>query len=542
MTKQEIAYICRWLLMLVAIVMAGIVVSCSGNSEVDKQLTAADNLMEQHPDSALALLELIEHKQIESKHDKASYGLLINRARLLCGKTILQDYFIDNSISYYKEQNDSTNLCEAYQLASFRSQHRLNQDSAIYYLQRAIEVVPSNQDELKARLYTEIAYQLSRPSARKNYAAAIDNSKQALEYASSAMEKARALHDIGILYSYLGQNDSCLLYIEQALELIDTDNPNYIGFALNYSSIPGADFHKSKSILSAIKTQSLGKHITLGFLYLNNGMLDSASMELDKANVIYNATPEKYTINTFNNLRQLSSCVNYGYRRPIRPSEGVTTNDSISEKINLDHRLSDENIEANAKLQTELLEHKIERQQVWMVFLVIVVFLVLGLFITYYRWHKKYKDLQQKIDRERVSQIVLEASDDSTDEDTMRTIISNRIQLCTERFRNTGYYNRLQKLSIDRTDEAFLPLKQRVDIQEKVLECFSDFVIDLKNNGAKLNLEDITFCIFSLLAIDNRTISKCMGVSEGALRTRKTRLKGKLSAVMFQIVFHESTD
>lgn len=234
--------------------------------------------------------------------------------------------------------------------------------------------------------------------------------------------------------------------------------------------------------------------------------------------------------------------MNYGYSRPIRPSEGVTTNDSISEKINLDHRLSDENIEANVKLQTELLEHKIERQQAWMVFLAIVIFLVLGLLVTYYRWHKKYKDLQQKIDRERVSQIVLEASNDSVDEDTMRTIISNRIQLCTERFRNTGYYNRLQKLSIDKNDDAFLPLKQRADIQEKVLECFSDFVIDLKNNGAKLNLEDITFCLFSLLAFDNRTISKCMGVSEGALRTRKTRLKGKLSPLMFQTVFHESTD
>ena len=528
--------------MLVAVVMTNIATSCSGNSEINRRLNAADDLMEQHLDSALSLLETLDPKQIKSQTDKASYGLKINRARLLCGKTISQDNFIDNSISYYREQNDSTNLCEAYQLASFRSQHRLNQDSAIFYLQQALIVVPSNQKELKAQLNTEIAYQLSRPSAEKDYASAIDYSKRALEYASSATDRARALHDIGILYSYIGKNDSCLSYIEQALELIGPDNPNYIGFALNYSSIPDTDFRKCTHVLSAIKTQSLGKHITLGFLYLNNGLLDSASMELDKATIIYNAAPEKYSINTFNNLRLLSSCVNYGYRRPIRPSEGVTTNDSISEKINLGHRLSDENIETNAKLQTELLEHKIERQQTLMVFLAIVIFLTLGLLVTYYRWHKKYKDLQQKIDRERVKQIVLEASDDSADEDAMQAIISNRIQLCTARFRNTGYYNRLQKISIDKNDEAFLPLKQRADIQEKVLECFSDFVIDLKNNGAKLNLEDITFCLFSLLAIDNRSISKCMGVSEGALRTRKTRLKGKLSPLMFQIVFHESTD
>ncbi|MDO5396250.1 MAG: hypothetical protein Q4F07_09860, partial [Bacteroidales bacterium] len=102
----------------------------------------------------------------------------------------------------------------------------MNQDSAIYYLQKALDVVPSNQKGLKAELYTEIAYQLSRPSVKKDYAAAIDNSKQALKYASSATDRARALHDIGILYSYLDQNDSCLSYIEQALDLIEPDNPN----------------------------------------------------------------------------------------------------------------------------------------------------------------------------------------------------------------------------------------------------------------------------------------------------------------------------
>lgn len=274
--------------MLVMVFVTGMAVSCSHNSSVDRQLNTAENLMEQNPDSALGILGMIDTKQISSKSDKAFYGLLINRARLLCGKTISQDNFLNNSITYFNEQNDSTNLCEAYQLASFRSRHRLNQDSAVYYLQSALDVVPSNLIGLKAELYTEIAYQLSKPSAKKDYAAAIDNSKQALEYASSATEKARALHDIGILYSYLGQNDSCLLYIEQALELIEPDNPNYIGFALNYSSMPDADFHKSTGILSAIKTQSLGKHITLGFLYLNNGLLDSASMELDKATIIYN--------------------------------------------------------------------------------------------------------------------------------------------------------------------------------------------------------------------------------------------------------------
>ena len=191
--------------MLVAVVIAGIAVSCSGNSKVDMQLADADNLMAQHPDSALALLELVNPEQIESKQSKAYYGLLINRARLLCDKTIAQDKWLDFSISYYTEKKDSADLSEALQLASIRSRHRLNQDSALLYLKRAVDLIPDNQKSIKSQLLTKMAYQLSRPSAGKDYISALNYSRQALGYASTADEKARALHDIGVLYSLIGK-------------------------------------------------------------------------------------------------------------------------------------------------------------------------------------------------------------------------------------------------------------------------------------------------------------------------------------------------
>lgn len=82
------------------------------------------------------------------------------------------------------------------------------------------------------------------------------------------------------IHVYHIKNDSCLSYIEQALELINPDNPAYTGYALNYAATPGANPIKSKQFLSAIKSESLEKHITLGFLYLNNGSLDSAYKEV----------------------------------------------------------------------------------------------------------------------------------------------------------------------------------------------------------------------------------------------------------------------
>lgn len=538
--REQIIYYCLWT--LVTMILAAVTFSCSDNSDMERQLSKAENLLDQNPDSAMSILESVEHILKDNENATARYGRLNARARLMCGKTIANDKYLDRSISYYLMNKDSVALSEAYQLASIRSQHRLNQDSAIYYLQQAIAVTPRDNNTMLVKLLTETSYQLSKPSVNKNYLKALSISQQAYRYATTADDKARTLHDIGVLYSFTGKNDSCLSYIGQALELINPDNPAYTGYALNYAATPGANPIKSKQFLSAIKSESLGKHITLGFLYLNNGSLDSAYISLQRAESLYSRHPDKYSINTFNNLRLLKGCLSYGKNMPINPTDGVTTNDSISEIKNLEQRLSSERLETSTKLETDLLGQKIERQRILMWLMALALMSVLIIFSLYYHWHKRYKRLQQEIDRERVSQIVIEASDSPVDKDALQAIISKRLQLCLARFRNTGYYARLQKVETEKNSETFLPLKTRADIQEKLLESFSDFIIDLKNDGGKLNLEDIILCLLSLLNFNAKTISRCMGASEGALRTRKSRLKGKLSSTMFQRVFEESSN
>lgn len=66
--------------MLVTTVVAGIIVSCSHNTAVDRQLTVAENLMKEHPDSALSILNEIDAEHIGSKAQKARYALLKSMA------------------------------------------------------------------------------------------------------------------------------------------------------------------------------------------------------------------------------------------------------------------------------------------------------------------------------------------------------------------------------------------------------------------------------------------------------------------------------
>lgn len=66
--------------MLVTFIAASMVVSCGGNPEIDSQLTKAENLMEQHPDSSIAILRGIDRAKLGSDKVRARYALLMSMA------------------------------------------------------------------------------------------------------------------------------------------------------------------------------------------------------------------------------------------------------------------------------------------------------------------------------------------------------------------------------------------------------------------------------------------------------------------------------
>lgn len=61
-------------------VLVGISYSCSRHSYVDDQMSEAENVMVQHPDSALSILCGIDEMQLKTKYEKARYALLKSMA------------------------------------------------------------------------------------------------------------------------------------------------------------------------------------------------------------------------------------------------------------------------------------------------------------------------------------------------------------------------------------------------------------------------------------------------------------------------------
>lgn len=231
--------------------------------------------------------------------------------RLNKGKTYLLLRGIDDAAAHYSQESDTIHLLEMYQLASIKMLWKGQQDSAAVYLHKAADLSTSRTSPSTCDVYLDLAELYSHPLLKKDYKKAIEYSHQAYRVDSLGENRSRLLHDIGIYYAFMNENDSALAYIDKAIEYTPANSPYYPTFALNYSNLSTADFHKSIKYLDRIEGAHLGKLITKGFLYLNHGQTDSAYTYLERAKERYDSAPETYSINTYNSLRMLSNCVSY---------------------------------------------------------------------------------------------------------------------------------------------------------------------------------------------------------------------------------------
>lgn len=443
---------------------------------------------------------------------------------------ILEDGF-DDAIKYYESEHDTIAVIEMCQLAEIRMRWMNQQDSAAYYLKKGLDYASSHTSPL----YIKLANLYAHPLMPKDYVKAIEYSKLALNADSEAKNKGRLLNDIGVSYAFLGENDSSTIYLERAIASINPDDPDYETIVLNYANHRNADQRRGIEYLYSIEGENLGKYITLSLMYLNLNKMDSAEYYLRRSEDTFDKAPDKYSVNTFNNLRILRECINYSRYGKTFMEEGTERNDSVSQRMLLNRKIDSERAEYNIKLQLRLLESESRRQRGWIVALVILfVGVILSLAIYWYN-KKRYIKIRKELDSLRLTQIVEEAV--SPDTSDSYGLIKRRAEACVALFREKGVLNEIQKGEIAyNTEGVYLPIKERKMVRQALLECFSDFILDLKMDSGKLSMEDIITSLFSLMHLSNAAIASCIGVTDGAVRTRKSRLRNKLSLEMTELL------
>lgn len=500
-----------------------------------EQLAKADVFIENAPDSALLILDDIRNRNGLSSETKALAAMLTAKAKLRKGESFLMVEGFDDALDYYETSMDTTALLDMYQLAAIKMRWLGNQDSASVFLNKAVDIASETTSPSKSELFIELSNLYAMPSLNKDYAKAISYVMEAVKVSRTKEERARAMHDIGLFYSFIGHNDSTAIFMERALAETDTADPLFTTYALNYASNPASDFKRSVAYLNRIKKQSLGKLITLGFIYMNNSQLDSARYYSEASKSMYNVNPALYSINTYNNLRLLDQSIGLLDNGTVAPYEGTVTNDSISEATAIQRKISGERRDYNNQLQIQLLQSKAHRQL--LINIGLGIFLIITIIFGIYVWQSKRKflKLKQRLDSVKVEQIVSEANDEETEKSL--DLVRRRMEICIEQFRESKLQADFDRMTMQYRNTGNYPsVKERETIQKTLIGCFADFIVDLKMTGVKLNLEDILTCIMSCLRESNSTIAACLGATETAIRTRKSRLRGKLPTEILDLL------
>lgn len=136
------------LLILVSFIVASVAVSCGSNPEIDRQLTKAEEIMEQHPDSAYMLLNGIDKETLSTKKEKARYALLMSMA--------LDKNYIDTTtfdvlqpaIDYYLDNGTPDEKLRTYYYKGRIFQNKGDEDDAINTFAKAIDNTTGAKDSL----------------------------------------------------------------------------------------------------------------------------------------------------------------------------------------------------------------------------------------------------------------------------------------------------------------------------------------------------------------------------------------------------------
>ena len=519
--------------------LASIMSSCDGSSPVDERLAEAESLISSSSDSALILIDEIGFRDLSRMNEKQRAYLCIVRAKakLRAGKSFITDNTFDTSLRYLESISDTVGLLDIYQLAAIKHRWLGQQDSSAYYIRKAIDIASNTTEPTQSELYVKLSNLYAYPTLKKDYNIALKYARLALSTATSPDEKARALHDIGLFHSFMNRNDSAATFMEMALNQADSDDPNLSTFILNYANLPSVELSRSVHALDRIRGRHLGRLITLGFVYLNHSRFDSAKHYLARSKELYNENPSQYSINTYNSLRLLEQSVGLVDKGIVFQNEGTVTNDSISMILDRQRKFAEEEKDYNNQLQIRLLESKNKRQLIWIISLSALILLCLcfGFFVWYAK--RKYTKLRRQLETIKIDQIVTEANENTDETEPSEDIIRKRMNLCIEQFRISRLQADVNKMELEyRCSGSFPSVKSREAMQKELISCFADFIVDLKMTGAKLNVDDIVTCLMSCMKESNTAIAACLGTTETAVRTRKSRLRTKLPTYMQQML------
>ena len=214
------------LAVIVAVVgLVAVVTGCGGSPRYDARLVAADSLMHDLPDSALALVQAVDTASLPHEGDRAYRDLLLTQARYRCYITATSDSAINRALTYYRQHDgEREKLTRAYIYKGAVMEELGHPDSAmLYYKHAEATAAPTDYFNLG---YSNMRIAQLYQSLYTNDSAAFVRMKQADHYFFLINDTSYLITTSGTIGAFLCQSDkdSACIYLEKAISLANAIN------------------------------------------------------------------------------------------------------------------------------------------------------------------------------------------------------------------------------------------------------------------------------------------------------------------------------
>lgn len=366
--------------LLVALIMQGCIFQMGYRAELGK----AEELMEEHPDSAYAIIDNINSLELSSDEALALYGLLRLEVEYRCYKPATLDSLIDFSIRYFEKNKDIQRLARAYFYKGMTTYDSETHDRSLRYIKKAEEHARSLGDNTLNHKIYEGLVMINHKA--KCYDMMLEYSKLSLECSRRDGRPywlAYSLMHMANSYMFLDKDDSARICADKILPLLESLPEKDVAFF--YAGV-GCVYHTVKDDVKAenFLLKSLEMHPrhmaydVLGDIYMSNGRYTEADSLWQKA---MNTDDEQTKLAVY------SSLIDY---------YGVLGNASAAlDMARKRMKLKDEMIERREKVKITEIQLKYDKEVVEkekyreLSFMLVVLVALLTAFLLFVYYHRR---------------------------------------------------------------------------------------------------------------------------------------------------------
>lgn len=402
----------RFIVSLLYISVMAVLASCGDGGAARGVLSRADSLMEEHTDSAMALLRRDSVMLVHApKLERMAYILSRTEAEDKLYITHRSDSAMQLAVKYFDRHGTALQRTRAWYLLGRVYCDMLLYGNALTAFDAAISVQPDDDSTVcryKFLACTWASYVYEEKELHKD---ALRYNKMSYDYAHRCdvpFNAVYALRDIGRSYSYLKRNDIGIPYYlraaNMAINLGDSILYGIIVDELASIYIEERMFDKAHAILSIpnkknVEMDIAARYFTLGMYYEFKGMPDSAvyynELGMPHASASVNKDVALKMAKLYDKLGDTSKKEKY-YRLYDAYSDSV----KHDETVRYDNILSRMEQMFNVERQNVILAGQKLHLIVSLSVLIIVVLIAVFLVIRYFNRRKAvYKEQQVRIDQ-----------------------------------------------------------------------------------------------------------------------------------------------